>query len=325
MLCLLNTATEPAWNLAAEEYLLKYSCEDCFMLWRNRSAVIVGCNQNAQAQVNVEFLAKHQTPVVRRLSGGGAVYHDLGNVNFTIIDVTGRDRQMEFRTYTSPILEFLHRIGVPAVFDGRNDLSLEGLKISGNAQYVHNGRVLHHGTLLVDVDLEMLAQALLVDSSKFQDKAVDSIRQRVTNIRPHLCDPMSTERFMEQLLSFIQESKGARRAFFSKADRQAIELLADEKYRRWEWNYGRSPAYNFCKTTRTAGGTLEVQLNVEAGIIQGARLYGDFFGVRNVRAVEELLVGCRHCKETITGAIGHLSIGEYIHGVSMDEFANALF
>ena len=253
MLCLLNNSTEPAWNLAAEEYLLNSSHEDCFMLWRNRSAVIVGCNQNTRAQVNAEFLEKYNTPVVRRLSGGGAVYHDLGNVNFTLIDVSGRDRQMDFRTYTRPILDFLNRIGVPAVFDGRNDLSLEGRKISGNAQYIHRGRILHHGTLLFDVDLEMLAEALLVDPSKFQDKAVDSIRQRVTNIRPHLPDSVSIEKFVEQLLLSVQESKNARRASFSEADRQAIESLADEKYRRWEWNFGHSPDYNFCKTTRTSG------------------------------------------------------------------------
>lgn len=325
MLCLLNNSTEPAWNLAAEEYLLSSSHEDCFMLWRNRSAVIVGCNQNTRAQVNAEFLEKYNTPVVRRLSGGGAVYHDLGNVNFTLIDVSGRDRQMDFRTYTRPILDHLNRIGVPAVFDGRNDLSLEGRKISGNAQYIHRGRILHHGTLLFDVDLEMLAEALLVDPSKFQDKAVDSIRQRVTNIRPHLPDSVSIEKFVEQLLLSVQESKNARRASFSEADRQAIESLADEKYRRWEWNFGHSPDYNFCKTTRTTGGTLEVHLNVQRGIIQGVRLYGDYFGVRDIRVVEEVLVGCRHCRETISGAIGRLSIGDYIHGVSREEFIDALF
>jgi len=325
MLCLLNTATEPAWNLAAEEYLLKSSCEDCFMLWRNRSAIIVGCNQNTHAQVNAEFLARYSTPVVRRLSGGGAVYHDLGNVNFTIIDVSGRNRQMDFRNYTRPILDFLNRIGVPAVFDGRNDLSLGGLKISGNAQYIRRGRVLHHGTLLFDVDLEMLAEALLVDPSKFQDKAVDSIRQRVTNVRPHLRASVPIDEFMEQLLVFVQESKSGRRASFSEADIQTIESLAEEKYRRWEWNFGHSPDYNFCKTIRTAGGTLEVHLNVQEGIIRAVRLYGDYFGVRNIRDVERVLVGCRHCRESISGAIAHFSIGEYIHGSSAEEFINALF
>lgn len=325
MLCLLNAATEPAWNLAAEEYLLTSSREDCFMLWRNRSAIIVGCNQNTHAQVNPEFLAIHRTPVVRRLSGGGAVYHDLGNVNFTMIDVGGRNPQMDFRNYTRPILDFLNHIGVPAIFDGRNDLSLGGRKISGNAQYVHQGKILHHGTLLFDVNLEMLAEALRVDPSKFQDKAVDSIRQRVANVRPHLSGPISVDDFMEQLLHFVQRSNNGRRAAFSQADMQAIESLAEQKYRRWEWNFGHSPHYNFRKTTRTAGGTLEVHLDVQQGVIRAIRLHGDYFGVRGIRDLEELLVGCRHCKEAISGAIGHLPIGEYIHGVSVEELTNALF
>lgn len=325
MLCLLNTAIEPAWNLAAEEYLLKSGCEDCFMLWRNRSAVIVGCNQNTHAQVNAEFLTEHKIPVVRRLSGGGAVYHDLGNVNFTIIDVSGRNRQMDFCNYTRPILDFLNRIGVPAVFDGRNDISLGGRKISGNAQYIYRGRVLHHGTLLFDVDLEMLAEALRVDRSKFEDKAVDSIRQRVANVRPYLGDSVSCDEFMEQLLAFVQKSKNGRRAVLSESDMQAIDSLAEEKYRRWEWNFGRSPDYNFRKIMRTAGGTLEVHLNVQEGVIRAVRLHGDYFGVRDIRDLEGVLVGCRHCRETIGGAIAHLAIGDYIHGISAEEFNDALF
>lgn len=325
MLCLLNTETEPAWNLAAEEYLLKSSYENCFMLWRNRSAVIVGCNQNAHAQVNGEFLARHNTPVVRRLSGGGAVYHDLGNVNFTIIDVSGHNRQMDFRNYTRPILDFLNRIEVPAVFDGRNDLSLGGLKISGNAQFIHRKKILHHGTLLFDVDLEMLAEALLVDPTKFEDKAVDSIRRRVTNVRPHLRDLISIDDFMEQLLLFVQQSNSGRRASFSETDKQAIESLAEEKYRRWEWNFGHSPAYNFRKTIRTGGGTLEVHLDVHQGLIRAVRLYGDYFGVRDIGGLERVLMGCRHCRDTISKIVAPFPIGEYIHGITVEEFTNALF
>lgn len=325
MLCLLNTSTEPAWNLAAEEYLLKSSCEDCFMLWRNRSAIIVGCNQNTRAQINTEFLTQHKIPVVRRLSGGGAVYHDLGNVNFTLIDAGNRNPQMDFRNYTRPILDFLNRVGVPAVFDGRNDLALDGRKISGNAQHIHRGRILHHGTLLFDVDLEMLAEALRVDPSKFQDKAVDSIRQRVANLRPHLHSSISIDEFMEHLLAYVQESKNGRRAVFSEADMEAIESLAEEKYRRWEWNFGHSPDYNFRKTMRTKGGTLEVHLDVQGGVIRAVRLYGDYFGVRDIRDFETKLVGCRHCREAVSEALAMVPIGEYIYGVSAEDLTDALF
>ncbi len=299
MLCILNTETEPAWNLAAEEYLLKTVCEDCFMLWRNRSAVIVGRNQNANAEIDSGFVEALQIPLLRRLSGGGAVYHDLGNVNFTRIDATGGHRHLDFQHYTRPILDFLNQLGVPAVFTGRSDLSLDGYKISGNAQYKYRGKVLHHGTLLFAADLDRLARALRVQSWRYRDKAVQSLRQQVTNIGPYFDHPPAAREFMTQLLDFVRKRGNGRQVVFSPADRQAIEALADAKYRRWEWNFGHSPAYRFTKSAPTAAGMLAVDLQVEKGRIRSIRIDGDQAVADMARSLAGQLIGCRHCRQDL--------------------------
>lgn len=325
MRCFFNSVTEPGFNLAAEEYLLTRSHEDCFMLWRNRRAIIVGRNQNTQAQINPEYVAARKIPVVRRLSGGGAVYHDLGNVNFTLIKTAGTSRDLKLAAFTRPVLNFLHRLGVPARFDGRNDLAVGGRKISGNAQHIHNGRVLHHGTLLFDVDLDALATALLVDPVKYRDKAVKSIRKRVTNICRHLEPPVSVGQFMERLLSHIETANNGYRDVFSPADTAAIQKLAREKYDRWEWNYGRSPTYNFRKSARTPGGTLDVYMDVQKGVIRSVRLYGDYFGAGDVRDVETALEGCPHTRPTVAAVIGGLPVETYLKGFSREALVAALF
>jgi lipoate-protein ligase A len=325
MLCVCHGETDPAWNLAAEEYLLKTSREDCFMLWRNQSAVIVGRNQNTLAQINMDFLKTHNIPVVRRLSGGGAVYHDLGNVNFTIIKQADSAQGLDFRPYTRPILDFLEAMQVPAAFDGRNDLTIDGRKISGNAQYLWEGKVLHHGTLLFDVNLQMLAAVLQVDSSKYRDKAIQSISQRVTNISHHLSEDLSVTEFIERIFTHIQRAHNGRRATFSKTDMAAIEGFARGRYRRWEWNFGDSPAYNFHKSSRTSGGTIEVRLDVHGGIIRAARLYGDYFGIRDIGEVEAALVGRRHEHADIAETLESLAVEEYIHGVTASELVRVFF
>lgn len=325
MICILNTATDPTFNLAAEEYLMTNGHEDCFMLWRNQPAVIVGRNQNTHSQINAEFIAREKIPVVRRISGGGAVYHDLGNVNYTFIRSTGPALKLEFNAYMHPARDYLRALGVPVEFDGRNDMALKGRKISGNAQHVRQGRVLHHGTILYDADLEALTSALLVDPVKYIDKAVDSVRKRVTNVRIHLPLEMPVETFMEGLMAHILNANGARRWEFSDADRKAIEAIADDRYRTWEWNFGRSPDYNFIKTSRTAGGTLEVRMTVTGGIIRNIRLFGDYFGVRDVGELEGALAGCRHDREAVAGVLAGHPVGDYLHNIRPEELTAALF
>lgn len=325
MHCFTHAETDPAFNLAAEEYLLKNADDDCFMLWRNHNAIIVGKNQNTLSEINPDFVERHGIRVVRRITGGGAVYHDLGNVNFTFIKVNAGKLDIDFAAYTGPIIDYLHSIAVPARRDGRNDLIVKGLKISGNAQHIHKQRVLHHGTLLFDTDLEMLAAVLLVDPAKFTDKAVQSIRSRVTNISDHLPEPMPVEAFMADLSTHMRKAHKGHAARLTSADTAAIHALADEKYRRWEWNFGTSPRYNFRKVTRTPGGTMEVCMDVQQGVIEAVRLYGDYFGKADIADIEARLLGCQHRRKALQQRLDGVILGDYIKDVSLETLLDAMF
>lgn len=325
MRCYSNNETDPAFNLAAEEYLFKNATEDCFMLWRNDNAIIVGKNQNTLSQINPEFVERHGISVVRRITGGGAVYHDLGNVNFTFVKVGADLQEIDFASYTRPILNYLNYLSVPAKLDGRNDLTVSGLKISGNAQHIQNNRVLHHGTILFDVNLEMLAAVLLVDPEKYTDKAVQSIRSRVTNISEHLFPRPTVEQFMAELGKYIQTAQSATITQFGGADCQAINNLADSKYRLWDWNFGKSPDYDFRRTTRTPGGTIDIHMDVKEGTIQGVRIFGDFFGIDDIADIEARLKGCRHHAQSIRECLSGITMERYIKDVTVDQLTEAMF
>ncbi|WP_320039930.1 lipoate--protein ligase [uncultured Desulfobacter sp.] len=321
----LNTQTDPAFNLAAEEYLLKSTNEDCCMLWRNHNTIVVGRNQNTLSQINPEFVQKHDIKVVRRITGGGAVYHDLGNINFTFIKVGEQTKKIDFSAYTRPILEYLNQVSVPARLDGRNDLTVDGLKISGNAQHIHKDRVLHHGTLLFDVNLEMLATVLLVNPEKYRDKAVQSIRSRVTNIRKYLLDHPTVEQFMEDLGRYMQKAYQAVLTRFSDDDLKQINDLAQKRYRQWDWNFGDSPAYDFSRSIRTPGGTIDIRMKVKEGTIQRIRIFGDFFGIDPVSDMEKRLTGCRHDHQSIKKILNAVDIERYIKDVTVDQLLHCMF
>ncbi len=320
-----NKSTDPAFNLAAEEYLLTQCDSEVFMLWRNQAAVIVGRNQNTLSQINESFVQEHDIPVIRRLSGGGAVFHDLGNINFTFISYATPSNGLDFHRFTDPILQALQRMGVNCAFDGRNDLAIEGQKFSGNAQHFHKNRLLHHGTLLFSADIADISGALRVAPEKYQDKAVKSVRKRVTNISSHLPAPMDVSVFIEALMDHV--SQGAAQGDLSLAEEEtaAIEELAHERYRAWDWNYGFSPSYNFTRTTRTPGGLLEVHLDVDKGIIRQARLFGDYFGVWSISELEGLLVGCRHERAALETLLKQVPLNAYIKGVDLPTLLNCLF
>ncbi len=321
----LNTGTDPAFNLAAEEYLLKNTNEDCFMLWRNHNTIVVGRNQNTLSEINHEFVHKHNIKVARRITGGGAVYHDLGNINFTFIKVGEHAKKIDFSSYTRPILEYLNQRSVPARLDGRNDLSVDGLKISGNAQHIHKNRVLHHGTLLFDVNLEMLATVLLADPEKYRDKAVQSIRSRVTNIRKYLVAHPTVEQFMDDLGQHMLNAHDALLSQFSDDDLKQINDLAQKRYRQWDWNFGDSPAYDFSRSIRTPGGTIDIRMKVKDGTIQGIRIFGDFFGIDPVSDMEKRLTGCRHAPHSIKKILNAVDLERYIKDVSVDHLVHCMF
>ncbi len=326
MLCIIRHETDPYFNLAAEEYVLKNFERDSFMLWRNEPAIIVGKHQNTLAEINQEYVKENMIKVVRRLSGGGAVFHDLGNLNFTFI-ASGENHQLvDFSKFTQPILEVLQKLEIEARFEGRNDLTIDGRKFSGNAEHVHKNRVLHHGTLLFSSQMADLSSALKVDPDKFQDKAVKSVRSRVTNISEHLKMPLTVLEFRDLVLKHVMESTpGAELYSFTQDDIAAIARLRDEKYITWDWNFGYSPKYNFRKTVKTNGGKLEVTLEVVNGTIEKARFFGDYFNKLDPVDIEQALTGTLHNETAIRERLKDFEIPDYFLKISSEELITSLF
>ena len=326
MICIERKHTNPYFNLAAEEYVLKEFTDDVFMLWRNQPCIIVGKHQNTLAEINLDFVKENNIPVVRRISGGGTVFHDLGNLNFTFIKNGETGKLVNFRKFTQPIIEVLAKLGVEAKFEGRNDLTIDGRKFSGNAEHVYKNRVLHHGTLLFSAQLTNLSKALKVDPSKFKDKAVKSVRSRVTNISEHLGQPLDVLEFKNLIHNHIAEKHDDFRVIeFDANDIEKIEQMVDEKYNTWEWNFGYSPTYNFKRNIKTKGGHIEFNLEVKNGIIEKAKIFGDYFSVRDTSEVESLLTGQLHDPQNIRQALNKIDIGLYFKNTSLEEFIGGMF
>jgi lipoate-protein ligase A len=323
---IIRKETNPYFNIAAEEYVLKAFKEDCFMLWRNQPSVIVGKHQNTLAEINLDYINAHKIPVVRRISGGGTVFHDLGNLNFTFIKNGKRSELVDFRKYTQPIIDVLDTLGIDAVFEGRNDLTIKGKKFSGNAEHVHESRVLHHGTLLFSSQLNDLSKALKVDESKFNDKAVKSVRSRVTNISEHLVNELSIEDFEKTIYEYVQQTdKEAEFYEFSDEDIARINALVESKYNTWEWNFAYSPKYNFFKSYRSKGGIIEYNIDVKDGLIKHIHFTGDFFSTKGTEVIEKALVGSEHSKEGLTKTLATFKIEEHFKNVELSEFINGMF
>lgn len=326
MICIRRTETDPYFNIAAEEYVLHEFTDDCFMLWRNEPSVIVGKHQNTLAEINYDFVAQNKIKVVRRISGGGAVFHDLGNINFTFI-MNGQPGQLvDFRKFTQPIIDVLATLDIEAKFEGRNDLTIDGKKFSGNAEHVFKNRVLHHGTLLYRSTINNLAGALNVDPDKFRDKAIKSVRSRVTNISEHLKEELEIEDFISLVMNHILEMyPNAELYQFSDQDRKIIQQLVQTKYGTWDWNYGYSPKYNFKKSIRTNGGKVEFNFDVKDGIIEKANIYGDFFSRANIHDLEQALIGIPHREKEVLKVLGSFEIGTYFKNITLEELIPALF
>lgn len=323
MLCIFNNSNDAYFNMAVEEYVFTHFHDDIFMLWRNEPAIIVGRFQNSLAEINLDFVNEKKIKVVRRLTGGGAVFHDLQNLNFTFVESNSKGN---FRTFTQPIIEVLNGLGVDARFEGRNDLMIDGRKFSGNAQCVSNGRMLHHGTLLFDTAMTDMSNALKVNPLKFEDKAVKSVRKRVTNISEHLQSPMTVLQFADLIMKHIMQTRENCQLYeFTDEDRAAIRKLRDEKYSTWEWNFGHSPKYSFSKMIRTVGGNIEMHLQTEKGIVSAVKIYGDFFAKRDISDFENILVGVRHDEKSVTELLSNINTEDYFLGVTNDDIMSLMF
>ena len=323
MICIYNPNTDPCFNLAAEEYVLKHFEEDVFMLWRNDKSIIIGKYQNTAAEINADYVKEHHIKVVRRMTGGGAVFHDLGNVNYTFIGSKGSG---DFRTFSEPILRVMNELGVPAKFEGRNDLTINGMKFSGTAQCIYKNRVLHHGTLLFSAEMSDLTAALKVNPLKFTDKAVKSVRKRVTNISEHLPVPMTVTDFIDTVMQHIHENSGNAVMYnFSDEDLQAINQLRDKKYSTWEWNFGTSPKFAYSKLMRTSGGNVELNLNVEKGLITDIKFYGDFFSLKEPAEFEQFFLHKKYEPETIRQILEKMELNDYFRNVTVGEMMSLFF
>ena len=329
MYFVIDKLTDPQWNLAAEEYLFKHLNEPVFRLWQNENAVIVGHHQNALAEINIDYVSQNGIKVVRRLTGGGAVFHDLGNVNFTFIDnrIDNEDTSSMFARFTKPIIEALEGLGVKAYLEGRNDLLIDGRKFSGNAVAVYKNRVLQHGTLLFSSSMADLSQALASRPEKFTGKSVQSNRSRVTNISEHLAQPMSVESFIDYMDNYIRNSRAMDYKLYSYSSKDLCEIskLKAEKYSKEWWNFGQSPKYQFSKVEKFNGGLLEVYLNVEKGVISEIKIFGDYFFTKETAEIENLLVGTMHNYESVKSALLDIEISDYFSNISKEEFISILF
>ena len=323
MRCILNPHTGPAFNLAAEEWLLRNSREHLFMLWRNEPAVIVGRHQNTLAEIDQDFVRERGIAVIRRITGGGAVFHDLGNVNFSFVRLGHSEGGLDFARFTAPVLEALRAMGVECGFDGRNDLVAGGRKFSGNAQHIERDRVLHHGTLLFDARLEDLAGALRPDPLKFQDKAVKSVPARVGMLKEHV-PHKDVEAFMRDMFAHMLRTLPGTRRDLSCEEEKAISELARARYESWEWNFGVSPAYGFVRHTRIPAGAFDVRLDIQQGIIRVACIRGDFFALRPVEELEALLCGCLHERIALTMRLESAGLGGYVQALNTDDFLSCL-
>ena len=329
MLHILNSCTEPCFNLALEEHFLKHApvSDDLVILWQNAPTVVIGRNQNAAVEINHPFIEERNIQVVRRLSGGGAVYHDLGNLNFTFITSLATVGHNNFAHFTLPIIDALGALGVQAEFTGRNDLTIEGQKFSGNAQYIHRDRLLHHGTLLFDTDMAVLAQALAGSDAKSAKPAVASVRSRVTTIRQHLPPAITLAEFEAALLNAIFSRYGApyRQYELSAEDRQCIENLADRRYRYSAWTYGTNPLYNHSHKQTFAGGTVQVFLNVQNDTIRHCKICGDFFATGDMDELSAALGGAPFTREAIASVVETWLIAHPIHDISPEELLTCFF
>lgn len=319
---------DPSVNLALEEYLLRNlpAGEEYLLFYINEPSIIIGRNQNTIEEINTTYVEANHIHVVRRLSGGGAVYHDLGNLNFSFITAYQEEVFSNFEKFTRPVINVLREMGVPAELSGRNDIVVDGHKISGNAQYISRGRMVSHGTLLLNSDLDRVGEALRVKASKISSKGIKSVRSRVANICEYLPEPLDILEFRRRIIAGVFAGASPVPEYpVSPEDWQAVTALANERYRAWDWNYGQSPAFNIQKVKRYPAGEIDARIEVDGGMIRGIRFFGDFFGRQEVSELERALVGTRYEPTALYQALGRFDLTNYFVGMTLDELVTLLY
>ncbi|MFB5282632.1 lipoate--protein ligase [Peribacillus sp. Hz7] len=320
--------TDPRINLAIEEYALKHLDinESYLLFYINKNAIIIGKNQNTVEEINQDYVDEQGITVVRRLSGGGAVYHDLGNLNFSFITKDDGDSFHNFKKFTEPVVKALGKLGVQAELSGRNDIMAEGKKISGNAMFATRGRMFSHGTLLFNSEMEHIVSALKVKKDKIESKGIKSIRSRVGNIADFLKEPMTIEEFRSFLLKNIFEgTEEIPEYVLTEEDWKEIHKISEKRYQQWDWNYGRSPKFNLQHSHRFPVGSIDIRLEVNKGIIENCKIYGDFFGVGEVTDIEQKLTSVRYEKQAIDAVLEEVDVQHYFGNVTKEDILKLIF
>ncbi|HOX77994.1 MAG TPA: lipoate--protein ligase [Bacteroidales bacterium] len=313
--------TDPYYNLAAEEHIFQSAAEDTFMTWRNNPAVIIGKHQNALKEINTDFVEKYQIPVIRRITGGGTVYHDPGNINFSFIFTQRRENLIDFREFTRPIILFLHSLGLDAAFEGKNNITVDGWKVSGNSAHLYKNKILYHGTLLFDTDHERLEKTIRGNERLFKDKSVGSIRSKTINIKEITKNEISMDQFISQFQKFIfNYFEGYSLHILNEEDRSSIKKLVDTKYKSYEWNFGYSPDYVFNNRFYFKDEEYAVSIQVKKGKIELADIKGPATNIITLNQLETLLSGLYHQKSSIRKAFDQIPVKT----PSLTEFLNFL-
>lgn len=324
MILYIARSSDPTLNLAIEECFLREYKEDVFMLWQNDNTIVVGKNQNTLSEIDLDYVKTNGIRVVRRITGGGAVYHDMGNLNFTYITGCEGEWESDFSRFATPVISALAKLGIKAEVSGRNDITVDGRKFSGNAQTVVDGRILHHGTILFNTDVSVLAKALTPDPEKVQSKGIKSVSSRVVNLSELVPEGIDATRLTSLISDEVREMYGASEYELSEAELKRAEKLANEKYRTWEWNFGYSPKYTFTKKKRFDGGTVSTFITVYEGKIEEIKIFGDFFGVGDVSDIETALRGKKHNETAVKEALSQFEIGNYFGKICLSELLEVL-
>lgn len=328
MIYLETNSLDPTFNLALEEAAQEWDQpEDIMMLWQNQNAIIVGRYQNSEKEVNFDAANQIGAKVVRRSSGGGTVYHDMGNLNYTFIRPIDYTKKLDMSLLSKPMEEALNYMGIPALAQGRNDITLEGKKISGTAQRIHNKRLMHHGTLLFDTDLDVLQSVLNVNPSKIISKGISSVRSRVTNIREHVSprEFPDMQTFWKRLVDAFSKEGPLTRVEVPAHLLDRARFLQETKYSTWEWNFGHAPAFEYHETKRFPGGNLEVDLNVENGRISACRICGDFMGLVELDDLQQSLIGVKYDPASVLEVLSGQDLSLYLGSITAQEVVECMF
>ncbi|KRL96721.1 lipoate-protein ligase [Liquorilactobacillus satsumensis DSM 16230 = JCM 12392] len=322
-------------NLATEQYLMNNDELQLplMLFYIEKSCVIVGRNQNTIEEIDQKYCREHSVTVTRRLSGGGAMYQDLGNLCFSFIVDANQNKFGDFKTMVAPIVNALHEIGVKgAEVTGRNDIVVDGKKFSGNAMYTRGGKTFSHGTLMLDVDTDEVTRALNVPLDKIKSKGIKSVKSRVTNLRPYLAPEyknITTEQFRDLLIMRVLGVKSMEEARqheyqLTAADEEKIDQIEEKYYSNWDWVYGHSPNFTVKRRQHFTSGTIDARILVEKGKIENIKFYGDFFGTDNVQKLEKVLKGCTFDEPQIAAALHDVDLNKYFQGIPRKEVLRLL-